>query len=170
MGKQQLPLHVAQRLEEGLPKQASVPWLQCIIGVLSHRRQPQRSYNWDLWVTWIVGGREPSVKRVVWGKPAVSLFLPSSPPPASAATVTDPPWGLPGLWALLAPKPPAQLLQRRPCLSSRPTAAGPEEPPSSRPRAGVPPTPVQPAKDGSQGCRALNLIHSAQGVPGPAWA
>lgn len=68
------------------------------------------------------------MKRVGWGS-LQSLFSPSSPPPASAAAVTDPPWGLPGLQALLAPKPPAQLLQWRPCLSLGPTAAGPEESP-----------------------------------------
>lgn len=80
MGKQQLPLHVAQRLEEGLPKQASVPWLQCIVGVLSHRRQPQRGYDRGSWTTWSVGGRELGVQRVVRGKPAVSVpFLLTSP-------------------------------------------------------------------------------------------
>lgn len=35
----------AHRLEEGLPKQTSVPWLQCIVEVLSHRRQPQMGYD-----------------------------------------------------------------------------------------------------------------------------
>lgn len=96
--------------------------------------------------------------------PSLVLTPCESPTLASLAEVTDPWWGLdqPGLWSLLAPEPPAQLLPGRLCLSSGPTAAGPEASPSHIPQSRcVPHSPAQPAKDGSQGHRGF-LPCSAQ--------
>lgn len=73
---------------------------------------------------------------------------------ASVASATDPRGGRgqPGLCALLAVQPPAQLLLGRLCLARGLTAAAPEAPHPPQSRC-APHGPAQPAKGWSQGYR-----------------
>lgn len=126
-------------------------------------------------VCWALRGQR-RVGTCTHTQPGVGTAALSHPPlatspllPPSICSSCDPSHGAgrPGLWALLAPEPPAQLLQGRPCLSSGPTAAGPEAP--SLPGAGVPP--ARPSLPGpGPSTQALGPHLSSPGGPGPALA